>query len=83
MNVKGLQNEVLLYACSHALPDVVETHPATDTLSSLLELVAALMSYSDLPVDAHNNCGMVLVLLVVLLDSTGGEWCKVSLLKSI
>jgi hypothetical protein len=73
----------VLDACSHALPDVIETHPATDTLSSLLELVAALMSYSELPMDTHINCGMVLILLVVLLDSTGGEWCKVSFFKSI
>jgi hypothetical protein len=59
------------------LPDVIETRPAADTLSSLLELVAALMCYSELPMDVHINCGMVLV-LIVLLDSTGGEWSKVS-----
>lgn len=62
--------------CSHAEPDI-ETHPAADTLSSLLKLVATLMGYSDLPMDTHATCGMVFVLLVVLLDGTGGEWHKV------
>jgi hypothetical protein len=72
-----------LNACSCAVPGVIETQSAADTLSSLIELVAALMNYSDLPMDTHANCGLVLVLLVVLLDSTGGEWYKVSFIMSI
>jgi hypothetical protein len=36
------------------------------------------MGCSDLPLDTQSNCGMMLVLLVVVLDSTGGEWFKVS-----
>jgi len=63
-------------ACSHAEPGT-ETCPAADTLASLLELVATLMGYSDLPMDTHAMCGLVFVLLVVLLDGKGGEWHKV------
>lgn len=71
-------NRSSVVACSHAVPVTVENPLATVTLSSLLELVAALMGCSDLPLDTQSNCGMMLVLLVVVLDSTGGEWFKVS-----
>jgi hypothetical protein len=67
-----------VFACSHTVPVTIETHPATVTLSSLLELVAALMGCSDLPLDTQSNCGMMLVLLVIMLDNTKGEWFKVS-----
>lgn len=63
-------------ACSHAEPGT-ETHPAADTLASLLELAATLMGYSDLPMDTHAMCGLVFVLLVILLDGKGREWHKV------
>jgi len=63
-------------ACSHAEPGT-ETHPAADTLASLLELMATLMGYTDLPMDTHAMCGLVFVLLVVLLDGQGAEWHKV------
>lgn len=71
-------------ACSHAEPGT-ETHPAADTLASLVEFVATLMGYSDLPMDTHAMCGLVFVLLVILLDAKGGEWhtvCFVSPLNS-
>jgi hypothetical protein len=63
-------------ACSHA-ESGTETHPAADTLASLLELVATLMGYSDLPMDTHAMCGLVFVLLVILLDGKGEGWHKV------
>lgn len=68
-------------ACSHAEPGI-ETYPAADTLSSVLALVAALMGYSDLPMDTHATCGMAFVLLAVLLEGTGGELHKVCFISS-
>ncbi|KAJ4445663.1 hypothetical protein ANN_12347 [Periplaneta americana] len=50
--------------------------PGVDNLTSLLELVCALMSYADLPLDTHTNCGMVLIFLRILLQGTSSKTIK-------